>query len=250
MKIVVIGGTGLVGSRTVDRLRRLGHEAVPASPRSGVDTLNDIGLREAFTGAEVVIDLADSPSYGDEEAMRFFRTATGNVLAAEIDVGVQHHVALSIVGAKRLEDNGYLRAKLAQERLVLASTVPHTVIHSTQFFEFLGRIADAAEDAGEVRLSPALVQPIAADDVADFIAEIASGMPRNGIIEVAGPERIPFDEIVRDYLQASGDRRRVVSDVHARYFGAELNDGSLLPGPEALLGPTAFEQWIQRVQPS
>ena len=246
MKMVVIGGTGLVGSRTVDRLRRLGHDVVAASPRSGVDTLNNKGLTEGLSGASVVVDLVDSPSYQEDEVMRFFTTATGNLLAAEAEAGVQHHVALSIVGTERLQDNAYFRAKLAQERLVLASSTPHTVVHSTQFFEFLGRMADAAVVDGEVRLSPALVQPIAVDDLADFIASIAVAAPRNGTVEVAGPSPVPFDGIVRRYLAATGDPRNVVADVHARYFGAEIDDSSLVPGSAAVLGATTFEQWLEQ----
>lgn len=245
MKIVVIGGTGLVGSKTVDRLRRRGHEVVAASPSSGVNTLTGEGLAETLAGASVVIDLANAPSYDDQAVMDFFTTSTQNLMAAERAADVKLHVALSIVGSERLPDNGYFRAKLAQEGIVANASVPYTLIHSTQFFEFLGGIADAGASEGFVHISPAYVQPIAADDVADIIADIALEPARNGMVEIAGPKRVRFSEIVGDYLAAVGDARPVVADVHARYFGADLTEMTLVPGEQAVLGKKDLKAWLR-----
>jgi uncharacterized protein YbjT (DUF2867 family) len=246
MKIVVIGGTGLIGSRTVERLRRRGHDAVAASPKTGVDTLNNLGLAEVLEGAAVVVDLADSPSYEEGAVMHFFETTARNLIAAELKAGVKHHVVLSIVGSERLPDNPYFRAKMAQQRIVAGSPVPHTIIHSTQFFEFLPGIADAATSDGVARLSPAFVQPIAADDVADIIATIATEQPQDAVVEIAGPGSFRLNEIVERYLQAIGDDRRVEPDVHARYFGAELEELTLVPGGSPTMGHTSFPQWLAR----
>ena len=221
MKIVVIGGTGLIGSRTVANLRKSDHEVLAASPKSGVDTITGEGLKEATAGAQVVIDLANSPSFADRAVLQFFETSGRNLLAAEAAASVQHHVALSIVGIDRTH-NGYFRAKVAQEKLIKASGIPYTIIRSTQFLEFLGGIADSSEDGNKVRLPPVLFQPIAADDVAANVADVALAAPRNGIVEIAGPERAPFNEIVARYLKAVGDPREVVRDPEARYFGSRI----------------------------
>jgi uncharacterized protein YbjT (DUF2867 family) len=218
MKIVVIGGTGLIGSKTVAILRQGGHEVVAASPESGINTITGEGLKEVMAGAQVVIDLANSPSFEDKAVLEFFETSGRNLLAAEAAAGVQHHVALSIVGTDR-SDNGYFRAKVAQEKLIVASGIPYTIIRSTQFLEFLRGIADSSAAGNRVRISPGLFQPIAADDVAANVADVALAAPRNGIVEIAGPERAPFNEIVARYLKAIGDPRVVVSDPEARYFG-------------------------------
>ncbi|HYP58458.1 MAG TPA: SDR family oxidoreductase, partial [Beijerinckia sp.] len=219
MKIVVIGGTGLIGSKTAAILRQGGHEVLAASPKSGVNSITGEGLKEAMAGAQVVIDLANSPSFEDKAVLDFFETSGRNLVAAEAAAGVPHHVVLSIVGTDRMPDNGYFRAKVAQEKLIETSGIPYTIIRSTQFMEFLGGIAASSADGNIVRLSPGLFQPIAADDVAAIVAEVALAAPRNGIIEIAGPERAPFNEIVARYLQAVGDPRAVVSDPEARYFG-------------------------------
>jgi uncharacterized protein YbjT (DUF2867 family) len=219
MKFVVIGGTGLIGSKTVAILRQAGHEAVAASPNSGVNTITGKGLKEALAGAQVVIDLANSPSFEDKAVLEFFETSGRNLLSAEAAAGVRYHVALSIVGTDRT-DNGYFRAKAAQEKLIKTSGIPYTIIRSTQFMEFLGGIADASTDGNTVRLPPVLFQPIAADDVAAYVADAALAAPRNGIVEIAGPERAPFNEIVARYLKAAGDRREAVSDPEARYWQA------------------------------
>jgi uncharacterized protein YbjT (DUF2867 family) len=247
MKIVVIGGTGLIGSRLVDKLRKGGHDVVAASPNSGVNTITGEGLAEALASAEVVVDVANSPSLEGQAALQFFETSGRNLLAAEAAAGVRHHVALSIVGADRLAESGYLRAKLAQERLVKASKVPFTIVRSTQFFEFMSGIAKDATTERTVRLSPALVQPIAADDVAAALADVAVGAPANGTIELAGPDRLGLDELVRRFLRAMKDARQVVADAHARYFGAELNDQSLTPGDSPRVGRTHFADWLDRV---
>jgi uncharacterized protein YbjT (DUF2867 family) len=246
MKIVVIGGTGLIGSKTVAILRQGGHEVVAASPQSGVNTLTGAGLKEALAGAQVVIDLANSPSFEDRAVLEFFETAGRNLRAAEAAAGVRHHVALSIVGTDRSPDNGYFRAKVAQEKLVQSSGIPYTIIRSTQFMEFMGSIADAATDGYTVRLSPGLFQPIAADDVAAIVADVALAAPRNGIVEIAGPERAPFDEFVSRYLKAVGDPRSVMRDASARYFGGRVEEHSLVPLGDARLGRIAFETWLQR----
>jgi len=244
MKIVVIGGTGLIGSKLVTTLRNHGHEAVPASPESGVDTLTGKGLSEALTGASVVVDVSNSPTFEDAAVLEFFTTSTRNLLAAEAIAGVGHHVALSIVGTERLSDSGYYRAKLAQEQLIKQSTVPYSVIHATQFFEFATGIADAATVANTVRLAPVVFQPMAADDVANAIAGVAVGSPVNGTIEIAGPQQFRLDELVRRTLDARHDPRVVVTDPHATYFGAELSERTLVPGNDARLGETRFEDWL------
>jgi uncharacterized protein YbjT (DUF2867 family) len=248
MKIVVIGGTGLIGSKTVAILRRAGHEVVAASPNSGVNTITGEGLDKAVTGAEVVIDLANSPSFEDKAVLEFFETSGRNLQAAEAAAGVRHHVALSIVGTDRTPDNGYFRAKVAQEKLIEASGIPYTIVRSTQFMEFLKGIAASSTDGNKVRLSPGLFQPIAADDVAAFVADVALAAPRNGIVEIAGPERAPFDEIVARYLKAVGDSRQVVRDPEARYFGGRVEERSLVPLDEARLGRIGFDEWLRRSQ--
>jgi uncharacterized protein YbjT (DUF2867 family) len=247
MKIVVIGGTGLIGSKTVAILRRGGHEAVAASPKSGVDTITGKGLKEAMAGAHMVIDLTNSPSFEDKAVLEFFETSGRNLLAAEAAAGVRHHVALSIVGTDR-SDNGYFRAKVAQEKLIVASGIPYTIIRATQFLEFLGGIAASSADGNIVGLSPGLFQPIAADDVATIVAEAALAAPRNGIVEIAGPERAPFNVIVARYLKAVGDPREVVRDPEARYFGGRVEERSLVPLGEARLGRIGLEEWLRRSQ--
>jgi len=247
MKIVVIGGTGLIGSKTVAILRQRGHEAIAASPNSGVNTITGEGLKGALAGAQVVIDLANSPSFEDKAVLEFFETSERNLLPAEASAGVRHHVALSIVGIDR-SDNGYFRAKVAQEKLIVASGVPYTIIRSTQFLEFLRGIAASSADGNIVRISPGLFQPIAADDVAPIVAEAALAAPRNGIIEIAGPERAPFNEIIARYLKAIGDPRQVVGDPEARYFGGRVEERSLVPLGEARLGRIGLDEWLRRSQ--
>jgi uncharacterized protein YbjT (DUF2867 family) len=246
MKIVVVGGSGLIGTKLVNNLRQRGHEVVAASPSSGVNAFTGEGLAEVLTGARVVIDVANAPSWEDKAVLEFFETAGRNLLAAETDTGVQHHVALSIVGADRLPASGYLRAKVAQENLIKASGIPFTIVRSTQFFEFVKGIAESATEGQTVRLSPVLMQPIAADDVATALTDIAVAEPLNGTIEIAGPEPIRMDELVRRFLSVTRDPRKVTTDVHARYFGTELNDQSLTPGDNARLGSTHFEDWLSR----
>jgi uncharacterized protein YbjT (DUF2867 family) len=246
MKIVVIGGTGLIGSKTVAILRQGCHEVVAASPKSGVNTLTGEGLNEAMAGAPVVIDLANSPSFEDRAVLAFFETSGRHLLAAEAAAGVRHHVALSIVGTDRTPDNGYFRAKVAQEHLIEASGIPYTIIRSTQFLEFLGGIAASSAEGNVVRVSPGLFQPIAADDVAAIVAEVALAAPRHGIVEIAGPERAPFNEFVARYLRAVGDPREVVRDPEARYFGGRVEERSLVPLGEALLGRIGFDEWLRR----
>ena len=248
MKIVVIGGTGLIGSKTVAILRRGDHEVVAASPKSGINTLTGAGLKEAVAGAQVVIDLANSPSFEDKAVLEFFETSGRNLLPAEAAAGVRHHVALSIVGIDR-SDNGYFRAKVAQEKLIETSRIPYTIIRSTQFLEFLGGIAASSADGNIVRLSPGMFQPIAADDVAAIVADVALAAPRNGIVEIAGPERAPFNEIVARYLKAVGDPREVVRDPEARYFGGRVGDRSLVPLGDARLGHITLDQWLRRSKP-
>ena len=246
MKIVVIGGSGLIGKKLVDNLRQHGHEVVAASLSSGVNILTGEGLAQALTGAHVVVDVANSPSFEDKAVLEFFETAGRNLLTAEAAAGVGHHVALSVVGADRLPASGYLRAKMAQEKLIKASRIPYTILRSTQFFEFVSGIAQSATDGQTVRLPPALVQPVASDDVAAALADVAVEEPLNGTVELAGPERIRLDELVRRFLSATKDARKVTTDVHARYFGAELNDQSLTPGDNPRIGPTRFEDWLSR----
>ena len=248
MKIVVIGGTGLIGSKAVPILRQGGHEVVAASPKTGVNTLTGEGLQEAMAGTQVVIDLASSPSFEDKAVLEFFQTSGRNLLAAEAAAGVRHHVVLSIVGTDRMPGNGYFRAKVAQEKLIVASGIPYTIIRSTQFLEFLGAIAASSAEGSVVRLSPGLFQPIAADDVAAIVADVALAAPRNGIVEIAGPERAPLNEIVARYLKAVGDPREVVSDPEARYFGGRVEERSLVPLGEARLGRIGFDEWLRRSQ--
>src|SRR5690348_8514635 len=245
MKILVIGGTGLIGSKTVPILRQDGHEVVAASPKSGVDTITGEGLKEALAGVQVVIDLANSPSFEDKAVLEFFETAGRNLLPAEAAACVRHHVALSIVAIDRT-DNGYFRAKLAQEKLIEASGVPYTIIRATQFMQFLRGISDSSPDGNRVRLPPVLFQPIAADDVAASVADVALAAPRNGIVEIAGPERAPFIEIVARYLKAVGDPREVVRDPEAQYFGGRVEQRSLVPLGEARLGRIRLDQWLRR----
>jgi uncharacterized protein YbjT (DUF2867 family) len=244
MKIVVIGGTGLIGSKLVDKLLNDGHEPLAAAPDTGVNTFTGEGVANALEGAQVVVDVANAPAWDDDAVLDFFQKTSRNLLAAEATAGVGHHVILSVVGADRLPDSGYLRAKLAQEELVKAGPVPYTIVRATQFFEFIGRIADSSTDGDTVRLSPALVQPEAADDVVSTLADVAGGEPLNDMIELAGPEAFPLDELARRVLRASGDPREVTADVHARYFGTELDDRSLTPGDDARIAPTRFEDWL------
>ena len=245
MKIVVIGGTGLIGSKTVAILREGGHEAVAASPNTGVNTITGEGLKEAMAGTQVVIDLANSPSFEDKAVLEFFQTSGRNLHAAEAAAGVRHHVALSIVGTDRTPDNGYFRAKVAQEKLIETSGIPYTIIRSTQFIDFLGRIADSSMDGKVARVSPGLFQPIASDDVAATVADVALAAPRNSIVEIAGPERAPFNEIVARYLKGVGDPREVVSDPEARYFGGRVEEHSLVPLGDARLGRIGLDEWIR-----
>ena len=246
MKIVVIGGSGLIGSKLVARLRDAGHDVLAASPNSGVNTITGEGLAAALAGADVVVDVANSPSFEDKAVLEFFETSGANLARAEVAARVGHHVALSVVGSDRLPDSGYMRAKVAQERIIKASPVPYTVVHSTQFFEFLGGIAQSGTVDGVVHLSPAWIQPIASDDVADALFKAALGEPANRTVEIAGPERFRMSEIVRRFLEGRKDGRRVVDDVHARYFGAALVDDELVAGPGAHLASTTFVQWMSR----
>lgn len=250
MKIVVIGGSGRIGAKLVSILREWGHDALAASPASGVDTVTREGLAEALADAQVVVDVANSPSFADKVAMEFFETSGRNLLAAEAAAGVAHHVALSVVGTDRLQAMGYFRAKLAQERLIKAACMPYSIVRATQFFEFVGAIAEESTVGQTVRLSPALVQPMAADDVAAALAEVTVGAPVNGTLEVAGPERIPLDELVGRFLKATRDPRVVVTDVHARYFDVELNDRTLTADDGARLGATRFQDWLSRTAAS
>jgi uncharacterized protein YbjT (DUF2867 family) len=246
MKIVVIGGTGLIGSKVVAILREGGHDVLAASPRSGINTITGEGLKQALDGAQVVVDLANSPSFEDKAVLEFFETSGRNLLAAETAAGVKHHVALSIVGIERTPENGYFRAKVAQEKLIERSGIHYTIVRSTQFFEFLGGIADSAMEGGKVRVSPGLFQPIASDDVAAIVADVAIAPPKDGIIDIGGPERGPFNEIVARYLKAAGDPREVVRDPEARYFGGLVDDQSLVPLGDARLGRIGFDEWFKR----
>jgi uncharacterized protein YbjT (DUF2867 family) len=245
MKIVIIGGTGLIGSKLVKALRDKGHEVVAASPASGVNTITREGLAEALADAQVVVDVANSPSFEDKAVLEFFETSGRNLLAAETAAGVGHHVALSVVGLERLPESGYFRAKIAQENLIKSSGIPYTILRSTQFFEFINGIVKSSADGDVIRLSPALVQPIASDDVAAALADLALGQPVNGTVEVAGPEQFPLDQLARKVMEASDDRRKVIADAHARYFGAELNDRSLTPGDHPRLGAIHFVEWLR-----
>jgi uncharacterized protein YbjT (DUF2867 family)/quercetin dioxygenase-like cupin family protein len=249
MKIVVIGGSGLIGSKLVNNLAERGHVVIAASPASGVNTLTGEGLADALQGAQVVVDVSNSPSWEDNAVLEFFETSTRNLLAAGKAAGVKHHVALSVVGTDRLLASGYFRAKLAQESLIRGSYIPYTIVRSTQFFEFSSAIAKNATEGATVRLPSALMQPIAADDVAAALADVAVGEPVNGTLEIAGPEEIQQDALIRKFLSATGDARKVVTDVHARYYGLEVNDQSLVPGPDPRLGSISFAQWLSRNAP-
>jgi uncharacterized protein YbjT (DUF2867 family) len=244
MKIVVIGGHGRIGSKIVEKLGEDGHDAVAADPSTGVNTLTGEGLAEAFAGADVVIDVSNSPSFEDDAVMDFFQTSTRNILTAERAARVGHHVALSVVGSDRLPDSGYLRAKVAQEELIEASSIPYTIVRSTQFYEFVESIASAATEGDTVRVPSASIQPVAADDAARAVGRIAVGTPAGGIVEVAGPKPYRFDELIRYSLNAHDDPRHVVADRDAQYFGTTLTNDSLLPGENALLGETRFEDWL------
>jgi uncharacterized protein YbjT (DUF2867 family) len=250
MKIVVIGGSGLIGSKLVNNLRQRGHEVVAASPSSGVNTITGEGLAGALAGANVVVDVANSPSFEDKAVLEFFETSGRNLLAAESAAGVKHHVALSVVGADRLPDSGYMRAKVAQENLIKDSNIPYTIVRATQFFEFVGGIVQSATEGGTVRLSPALMQPIVSDDVAAALADVAVAEPRNGTVELAGPEPIRMDDLGRRLLLAKRDARTVTTDIHSRYFGTLLNDQSLTPGANPRIAPTRFGDWLARTTES
>jgi uncharacterized protein YbjT (DUF2867 family) len=244
MKIVVIGGTGLIGSKLVEKLRRAGHEPLAAAPETGVDTYTGNGLEQALKGTQVVVDVSNAPAWDDAAVLDFFQTTTRHILAVETATGVKHHVVLSVVGADGLPESGYFRAKLAQEEAVKAASVPYTILRATQFFEFLNRIANSNTEGDTVHLPPVLVQPAAADDVAAALADVAESAPVNGIVELAGPEAFRFDELARRVLSANNDPRRVTADVHARYFGADLGEHSLTPGDNPRIAPTRFEDWL------
>ena len=244
MKIVIIGGTGLIGSKVVRKLTDQGIEAVPAAPNTGVNTLTGEGLAEVLKGTDVVVDVSNSPSFEDTAVLNFFRTSTTNILEAEAAAGVRHHVALSVVGTDRMSESGYMRAKIAQEKLIKESSVPYSIVHATQFFEFLKGIADGATSGDTVRLSPVLIQPIAAEDVATQVAKVAAGKPLNGMIELGGPEQFRMDEIVRRYLAARGDTRLVIADPAALYSGALLGERTLVPNDNAIIGEIVFEDWL------
>jgi uncharacterized protein YbjT (DUF2867 family) len=250
MKIVVIGGTGLIGSKLVTKLEGEGHEAIAASPDTGVNTLTGEGLAAAFEGAQVVVDVSNSPSFEDAAVLEFFETSTRNLQAAEAAAGVGHHVALSVVGTQRLSESGYFRAKIAQEKLIEESSIPYSIVHATQFYEFVNSIAAEATDGDTVRLAHVLIQPIAAEDVATAVSRVAVGSPVNGIVEVAGPEQYYLDELIREALGAHNDPREVVADPHARYFGAELSERTLVPGDEARLGEIRFGDWASQAMPA
>jgi uncharacterized protein YbjT (DUF2867 family) len=246
MKIVVIGGTGLIGSKLVRKLREQGHQAVPASPDSGVNTLTGEGLATALNGAAVVVDVSNSPSFEATAALNFFETSTGNILKAEAAAGVGHHVALSVVGTERLLESGYFRAKIAQEKLIKRSSIPYSIVHATQFYEFIKRIADDATDGNTVRLAPVLIQPMAAEDVASAVARVAVGSPVNGTVEVAGPQQFRLDELIRRGLRERHDQREVIADPQTRYFGAQLGERTLMPGDHARLAETRLEDWLSQ----
>ncbi len=249
MKIVVIGGTGLIGSKLVKRLQVKGHEVIAASPASGVNTMTGEGLAAVLTGAQVVVDVANSPSFGDKAVMEFFQTSGRNLLTAEAVAGVKHHVALSVVGTERLQDSGYFRAKLAQEKLIKDASIPYTLVHSTQFFEFMFGIAQSGAQGDKVHLSPALMQPIYSDDVADALTDLVLGSPANGVVEIAGPEPIRIADAVASYLRQIGDGREIVVDDKTRYFGALLDDKTLMPADGVQLGKTAFSEWVKTATP-
>lgn len=249
MKIVVIGGTGLIGTKLVNKLRQRGHEVVAASPSSGVNTITGEGLSKVLAGAQVVVDVANSPSFEDKAVLEFFEASGRNLIAAETAAGVGHHVALSVVGTERLLDGGYFRAKMAQERLIKASKIPYTIVQATQFFEFLSAIAQSATDGQTVRLPPALFQPIASEDVAAAMVDFTLGAPVNGTVEIAGPERISLAKLVQRYLSAIHDPRKVTADVQARYFGIEVNDQSLTPSSKPWIGSTNLDVWLSQSTP-
>ena len=249
MKIVVIGGTGLIGAKVVEKLKQRGHEAIAAAPDTGVNTITGEGLADALAGAQVVVDVANSPSFEDRAAMDFFQTESKNLIAAEASAGVKHHVALSVVGTERLQDSGYFRAKFAQEKLIESSPIPYTLVHATQFFEFVRSISQSATEGNTVRLPPVLFQPIAADDVASAVAEAAIAEPLNGTIEIAGPDTFTLDESVRKVLEYDHDTRKVISDPQAPYFGIKVTEKALVPGPKPHLGSTKFDWWLTHVPP-
>ncbi|GHO60429.1 SDR family oxidoreductase [Ktedonobacter robiniae] len=244
MKIVVIGGSGLIGKKLVKQLRERGHEAVAASPSTGVNTITGEGVAQALVGAQVVVDVTNAPVWEDKAVLAFFETSSRHLLAAEAEAGVKHHVALSIVGIDGLPDNGYYRAKVAQEKLIKASKIPYTILRATQFFEFIVGIAQEASDGQTIRLSSAFIQPILSDDVVAALADVTLEAPVNGTLEVAGPEKMHLDELVRRFLSANNDTRQVITDVHAHFFGTELEDDSLIPGENARIAPTRFEDWL------
>lgn len=249
MKIVVIGGSGLIGSRVVSKLREHGHEAVAASPNSGVNSVTGEGLAEALKGASVVVDVSNAPSWEDAAVMKFFETSTRNLLASEAAAGVKHHVALSVVGTDRMLESGYFRAKWAQENLIKTSSIPYSIVRATQFFEFVKAIGDFSTEGNKVRMPSALIQPMAADDVASAVARIAMNPPVNGTVEVGGPEKFRLDELVRRDLAARNDPREVVTDAHGRYYGIEVSERTLIPGDDAQLGETRFESWLTQSTP-
>lgn len=246
LKIVVIGGSGLIGSKVVSKVSERGYDVIAASPNSGVNTLTGEGLAEVLEGASVVVDVSNSPSFEDAPVMGFFKTSTSNLLSYETAAGVGHHVALSIVGCDHLPDSGYMRAKVAQEKLIKESSIPYSIVRATQFFEFVNRIADSATEGSVIRLPPVRFQPMAADDVANAVSTVAIGSPLNGVVEVGGPEQFRFDELIRLSLSARNDPREVIADPHARYFGTELTEYSLVPGNDALLGEIHFEDWLSQ----
>lgn len=246
MKIVVIGGSGRIGSKLVRKLLENGHQVVSASPDTGVNTLTGEGLAEAITNAAVVVDVSNSPSFEDAVALKFFKTSTGNLLDAEAVAGVGHHVALSVVGTDRLSENGYFRAKIAQEKLIRESSIPYSIVHATQFFEFIKGIADDATDGNTVRLAAVLIQPMAAEDVASAVGRVAVGPPVNGIVEVAGPQQFRLDELIRRFLRERGDPREVITDPNARYFGVRLGERTLVPGDDARLAETRLDDWLSQ----
>lgn len=245
MKVVVIGGSGLIGTKVVSNLRAAGHDVLAASPSSGVNAVTGEGLREAVTGAQVVVDVANAPSWEDKAVLEFFETSGRNLLAAEAEAGVRHHVALSVVGTDRLLASGYFRGKMAQEKLITAASIPYTIIRATQFFEFVGGIAQSSSNGQSIRLSSVLMQPIVSDDVAAAVADVALSKPLNGIVELAGPEQIRMDDLVRRFLAATQDTRQVVTDQQAGYFGTPVDDQSLVPGPNPRLGKTTFGEWLR-----
>jgi uncharacterized protein YbjT (DUF2867 family) len=249
IKIVVIGGSGLIGSKLVNDLRDQGHEVVAASPSTGVNTVTGEGLADALKGAQVVVDVANAPLWEDKAVLEFFETSGRNLLAAEKAAGVKHHVALSVVGTDRLLASGYFRAKMAQEKLITDSKIPYTIVRATQFFEFVPSIAKLATEGSAIRVPPVLMQPIVSDDVAAALADVALGEPINGMLEIAGPDQIRQDELVREFLNATGDARKVIPDAHARYYGLEVNDQSLVPGRNPRLCPTHFAEWLRHYAP-